>query len=281
MTDSQRADDLLRRYRASLDPSPSKLDVVWRDVADPDATFRLSHEPAQGLRRTRRLGVMGGGITAAAAMLALGWWLGSRGSVGIEASRLDLHEAAYSRSGPAGPGDSLRRDWTRDVDTALNEGTSPTIAVERPAPSDPRASNDPVVPKRPRDRDRRSTAPPLVTHDDLEPAPRSANVAAADPLTQEMALIHRAEGLLRAGAPDQALVVLETHAREYGHGSFVIERRALRVVALCLDGQKDQGLEEARELLGQAASHPYAKRIRRSCEREPSYFIDRAGNDSK
>lgn len=97
-------------------------------------------------------------------------------------------------------------------------------------------------------------------------APQTAHTRSprvADPL--ELDLIDEALTSLRADAPQVALTKLEQHESLYAQGKFAIERRGLRVLALCRLGRAEQALRERAAFLAAHPGAPIAARVRQAC----------------
>lgn len=226
---------LLAAYRAAIEPDPSALEELWKDVADPDAELRVVQVESRRHADSVRFGWLGVAIGVAAAA-AFAWWLGSLDLLGPTVSQPASTQAAYQHQSPA---------------------------TERrlPAPEPPPASLDapsaaPLVDPPPA-----GERPPARAPSRTRPKP-----AALDPLAAETRLIAQAESALRRSDPAAALDILARHATAHPHGALAIERQALRVIALCTLGNTMQGRGEASVLRGRVGAHPYAERIQRACE---------------
>ena len=77
------------------------------------------------------------------------------------------------------------------------------------------------------------------------PTSPRARPAPADPLAREARQIAAAQRLLYDQRADEALAVLDTHAKESPHGRLADEREALRCAARCRRGERDAGLAAA------------------------------------
>jgi hypothetical protein len=94
-------------------------------------------------------------------------------------------------------------------------------------------------------------------------APPSAVRAPA--LSEEVALLQRAERALRDGKPDQALSVLSEHARQFPKGELRAERTAARIAALCALHRQAEARRDAVVFLRQWPGSPLAAQVRASC----------------
>jgi hypothetical protein len=93
---------------------------------------------------------------------------------------------------------------------------------------------------------------PATDATDSESAPAEA-LSPADSLAEETALLRRAQAALSSNEPRSALSILREHERRFPDGVLAEERRALKVVALCDDGQVERGRKQAKAF---AAKHP-------------------------
>lgn len=82
-----------------------------------------------------------------------------------------------------------------------------------------------------------------------------------DRLAEEVALIDRARARLAARAPEEALALVEAHAREFPRGALVDAREAARAEALCGLGQAQAAHAAARRLLAEHPGSPVAQRF--------------------
>jgi hypothetical protein len=100
----------------------------------------------------------------------------------------------------------------------------------------------------------------------LPPRASSRTQAVADDALQgEVRLIAEANGHLQGRRFEQALRVLEEHARRYPEGALRAERAALRVLSLCADGPSPQALRERERFLRAAPRSLLAARVRDAC----------------
>lgn len=83
-----------------------------------------------------------------------------------------------------------------------------------------------------------------------------------DPLAQEVSLLTRATGALRAGRAQDALRALDAHQRRFPAGVLAEERRAAKVQALCMLGRIREGRAELSQL---GANSPAAARGEQVC----------------
>jgi len=104
------------------------------------------------------------------------------------------------------------------------------------------------------------SAAPRAAELSAPPAPPSAAASSATPATfdGELKLISLAKQALDEQHPAQALAWLEDHAQQFPNGVFAIERDALKVLARCEQGPKNESLAHAC-----AAFHPGSPLIAR------------------
>ncbi|HYQ31033.1 MAG TPA: hypothetical protein VER04_27555 [Polyangiaceae bacterium] len=193
---------------------------------------------------------------------------------------------AQAPAGPAGAGVSrwpfLKWGWVGS--TVLAAGALwlvPRISQHdqkaMPAPSASASASAPSVTTSEPETAAASSAPEV-------PAGPSALVAAAsssrsvetqkgsprvrDGLTEEVALLSRAETELRAGRPAKALVALAEHQRKFPRGALAEERTAARIQALCALGRSDEANAQLRQLRHISPNSAHEERARQAC-RDP------------
>jgi len=86
-----------------------------------------------------------------------------------------------------------------------------------------------------------------------------------DGLTEEVALLSRAETELHAGRPAKALVALAEHQRKFPRGALAEERTAARIQALCALGRTDEANAQLRQLLHISPNSALEERARQAC----------------
>lgn len=101
------------------------------------------------------------------------------------------------------------------------------------------------------------------------PEPDHALAARATASEDEIVLMKRAAGALRAGQGGEALSLLSEHAARFPQGMLAQERDGLRVLALCASGDAEHARREAERFLQRAPQSPLAARIRKGCQAEP------------
>lgn len=86
-----------------------------------------------------------------------------------------------------------------------------------------------------------------------------------DGLSEEVALLSRAETELHAGRPAKALVALAEHQRKFPRGALAEERTAARIQALCALGRNDEANAQLRQLLHISPNSALEERARQAC----------------
>ena len=99
----------------------------------------------------------------------------------------------------------------------------------------------------------------------LEPAkaePAKKAAPAEPPLEQ---LLTDAEAALKAGDPDRAMALLQSHAERAAIHPQATRRMALRVLVLCAQDEHSQARDEAKAFLAAHPRAPWSDAVRRSC----------------
>lgn len=125
----------------------------------------------------------------------------------------------------------------------------PTPPTEEPAPSIPVISIDALP----------TAAPPKRTTTAKSAAP------AEDALARETRLLSHSNRAANAGELDEALRLLDEHAREFPRGVLADERAVEHVVVLCRMGRKADASREAEAFLATHRGSPLRARIASSC----------------
>ncbi len=97
------------------------------------------------------------------------------------------------------------------------------------------------------------------------PATRREIAVADSTLTEEIAMIRRAQRALQAGDAETALRQLDQHASRFAGGVLAEEREAARVVALCQAGRAEQSRALARRFVRERPSSPHRARVLGAC----------------
>lgn len=82
---------------------------------------------------------------------------------------------------------------------------------------------------------------------------------------RELQLLAAASESVKRGEHEDALAVLQTHAREYPSGSLLEDREALRVIALCGAGRMTDGARAARAFTERFPSSVHTRRALEAC----------------
>ncbi|MET0341269.1 MAG: hypothetical protein ABW252_09710 [Polyangiales bacterium] len=101
--------------------------------------------------------------------------------------------------------------------------------------------------------------PPTARRARREAAP------ASDSLSEELALLARAQRMLRDDQPKRALGVVGEHAERFPEGALREERDGIEALARCLLGEHDA--PSVKSFLERSPSSPLAARVRKECRR--------------
>jgi hypothetical protein len=118
------------------------------------------------------------------------------------------------------------------------------------------AASAPSVP------DRQSVAPPVSRSSMARPTPPRR---ARDGLSEEVAILSRAETDLYGGRPASALTALDEHEHKFGNGVLAEERTAARIQALCALGRTADADAQLARLARVWPTSPHAERARQAC----------------
>jgi len=243
---------LLLKARAGEDPTSvdrdRNLDALARRVGGAalvGAAVMTTSEIASGVAGATQGAVVAakvGVATALAFVLKVGAPLVLIGAVGAIALPRIMARPATSAREVAPSASVLAHDDPTQTSGGSVEVTPPATSLASPEPS-------PIA----------KPALPALT----PAAPPSAVRAPA--LSEEVALLQRAERALRDGKPEQALSVLSEHARQFPKGELRAERTAARIAALCALHRQAEARRDAAAFLRQWPSSPLAAQVRASC----------------
>jgi len=151
------------------------------------------------------------------------------------------------------------------VSVASAAPTPVVDAATAPVAVQPRT--EPDLPTSPSARSDEPRAAPIAT---LEGARRAivapkAPARSRDGLTEEVALLSRAETELHAGRPAKALVALAEHQRRFPRGALAEERTAAKIQALCALGRNEEANAQLRQLLHISPKSALEERSRQAC----------------
>lgn len=144
---------------------------------------------------------------------------------------------------------------------ALAAAAAPPV-TEFEAPPPPPHLEEPTRPSEP-PRSTSSDPSPPRTRTRASPERQAPSATHESELNAELALIRGAKQL-QARAPDQALVRLEQHAREFPQGQLALEREVLRIELNCALGRPEQARSLARAFSATADPRLRA-RVEASC----------------
>jgi hypothetical protein len=244
----------LAEHVATRGPDPQRRRANW------NATLaRLADDPLADAHVPQRTTARRTWMIAAAAALviAAGVWRGSALFVADDASAAPS-EAAASAPSPAEPRIAGR---PRELPAVPPRGP----AVELPAPA---SALLPSPPGRLRDRDHDRDHD--HDHDHVAAPPAAEDPPATispERLALETRLIARARAAVSAHEDAQAIALLQQHAREFGDGAMVEDRRAWLAIVQCRSSAA-MGGGSATSFLSAYPRSPYAARVRAACEIE-------------
>jgi hypothetical protein len=92
---------------------------------------------------------------------------------------------------------------------------------------------------------------------------------AHDGLSDEIAILSRAETELHSGRPESALKALDEHERRFPNGVLAEERTAARVQALCALGRTAEADAELARLARISPHSAHEERARQACRETP------------
>jgi len=248
---SPEGEDLVRAGREADLPSDADRERVRRALearlglpsgaagAGAEASIRGGADPAAGWLRSRwaaRAGLVGlAGLAAMALFFALrGQGAGPR-SASPSAVRNDGADPAAASAGAfASAGEPPRGEPPQ-----ANEPPRGAPQADEPEAQHPSAS----IHVRP-----------------------SGGARAQSSLSEEVALLSRAETDLHAGRPESALRSLDEHERRFPHGTLEQERIAARAQALCALGRFAEAQAPLEQLARTAPNSPNEERARQACQ---------------
>jgi hypothetical protein len=240
-------------------PELVRLRAAHRRVRrpDPELRERVARAVAADRRRDDARRWIGGGLVGAvmgvAALLAMHWV-----AVGLATRRADerMHDAAGyevaqgdqprateprgSVGRPGGPPPIPEPETTTAPATVLPQPSTPTTDVGS------------------------ATASPTPAASKRAPSAGTPSAATLD-LSAEVRLLREAEVALSTD-PVHALALLRAHADRFPRTSLPLERRALRILALCATSPDDAAIRERDAFLREHPASPYAARVRAACE---------------
>jgi hypothetical protein len=226
---------------------------------------------------TRRLGagamIASVGVAATSGAAAAGG-AGAAGGTGVLTHALLSFVVGGAVAGSAVVG----AVWMHDADRPV-----PAVVSTAHLPPPPRAADVRALPQRSEPPGPATVvespavenlAPPPSQPEPRAPLPSRPSHAsppvqapAAPSVAEELQLLRAAEERFHAGAPAQALALLDDHARRFPRGVLAEERRASRILALCQLGQVAVATSEADTFVAQHPSSPFVEKVRHACAR--------------
>ena len=247
---------LIAGYKACERPSAATEARIRRVLEA--AQRETSARPAPARVPARRAANLPWLALAAGLVLLLAWQLGWPRTEGLAASRGDRPELSPFGAATTGPG----------LEATARAPGPPTPAITpRLAGDDPSDAAEPPLRLAPAAERAR-----LGDGERSRTGTRPRAPAAADPTStviEEMELLQRAQEVLRADRPDEALALLDHHVEAFRSGNLVEERQALRITALCAAGRSTQGLAARAEFLRAYPHSAYAGRVNAACPDRP------------
>jgi type IV secretory pathway VirB10-like protein len=238
MSEHDEARQMLDAFRRSV--QPTKRDQVRvRDAIDAIETRRAWWTKV--LWRCTAIAAVG-----AAALVIVMAWMRSQALV-ADADRLPSEAPSVIESPPADAAHERAEANRAPARAPLEPAVAPVV---EPPPAE---STAPVV--RPRSV---PVSPPSA-------ADGAAPEKAADAVRAEAALVERAHRALDDDDFDTVIALAGEHTRRFAEGVLALEVGALRALALCGAGRREQGRGEAIVFLRDHPRAPYRDRIRRAC----------------
>ena len=223
-----------------VDQELERLFAVARVAAAPDADARAR---VRG-RLSQRLA--GAGTENTAAGRSRGWLAGGAAVLGALAitlwmagkPRATSTNAAVARTVPGVSAPSPVVSPTTLPAPAPTAVAAPAPAFEVPRPT------------------------PALRADKPTPSSSQSSASAAE----ELPLVRAMQQALRAGNPEQALVLADDHARRFPRGTLLEEREGVRAVARCQIVAPDARSQVLSSFLQRFATSPYAARVKAACQ---------------
>ena len=223
---------LLAEFARSREPSPARRAAAWSAISerirlgDPGPPLDPDTAPA-GLSATGKLGLIV--VSGLAVALAV-----------VGRPDADTTAAIAGRMVP-----TITVDPPIPADPPAAPAASPAAPATPAAPaahSSPPAQPAAAAPKSERPAARRRHTPRTVPEPAITTPPASS-------LAEEMKLLRRANGQLKAGQPGRALQTLAEHARRFPEGTLAAEREVKRAEAHCRHGDRKASRKVVDEFL--------------------------------
>lgn len=250
-------EDLIAAERATpAEPSTTEAKAIWKrirngtgaavppafDVSPATTVVTLKMKISAAVSTTIGKAVVG---TAVVGTLAGG----TAAVVNVGAGR--------EEAGVSARGDVRGRD--QDESRALEK----KVAKQKPVAA-PVAERAPVIEAEPNNVP--APAPEVAVEPEVAPA-KSKPRAKPSPSTfaDEFALIKQAQRAVAKGDANAALAALASHERKFPNGSMNEDRFALRALALCKAGRRDEGRRAASALAQRFPRSLYLDRVNEAC----------------
>lgn len=244
--------------------SDSMRDYVaaFAAVERPEATMSaetwaaIEQETAPGRRRVLVLGIGAALAVAAAVVLAF---------TSLDGSTLERQDGDPSVQAPhAGEVDETGGELSFKTPAKKNEARANEPA---PAPleANPEVAPDPagvpIVPEPPEEQAEPEPPPrPKPRKHTAKPEPKPEPT-----LEDELLLFKRAKTAADSGRTNEALSLLDRHAKEFPNGVFRLEAQVVRAEALCAAGRTSAAIKLRDRFVDGHPSHPLASRMRDVC----------------
>lgn len=98
-----------------------------------------------------------------------------------------------------------------------------------------------------------------------EPAPARAPAPVESAIDDELALLGDAQDALRAGQPERALRLVQSHGFRFPNGALAQERMTVHVLALCALSRPNSARQVYAQLRRSVADAPVLERVRADC----------------
>jgi hypothetical protein len=235
------------------------------------AKARVRAKLAAGGALTPAIAARSGGVTKLTTALLVGAGFVAGYWLGVQRSAEPEHAAPAASAGLAPiPGEGAATAGSSRAVESVDEASPPGAS---PAPAVTASAHDAFAPPeaaaaraRPQPVDRAGPARALVGR---------APAASADPASEELMLLSRAERAIRATQPLLALSFLDELDARFPSSTLLEERAAARLLAECALG--NPGSRRRAELfLRDRAASVYTDRVRRSCALEAALATTRA-----
>lgn len=238
--------ELITAYRSQVRPSAAARERMLRTITDPR---RAAPASPTALAAPARPTAVWLALAAALVLVGLSTYL-------LAGARHDAHVA---------PADMMMAPQalpqTSDAVTTARDPGESSPAEPLPTPVAPPTVDSPAIDPSPA---------PAVDPPRPRLTPRAEPTG--DQVLAELALIQSIKEALDRDQPQQALALVDRHARSFARGTLIEEREALRVVALC-DADDPRGSRAQEKFLSNYPRSAYRDRVRGACPlAESSHF---------